>query len=571
MLGAGFSERYEIKDRIGQGGMGEVYRAFDRTTNRDVTIKTLLDFRDAAALEQFRHECRVLASLNHSNIVDIYDIGEHQGRPYFVMPLLPGRTLAEVLQEGNLPPNRVIDIICQSCRGLQAAHGKGLIHRDLKPSNIFVLPGDSVKLIDFGVAGVMDTRSTMKLKGTLLYMSPEQTELRPLTPRSDLFSLAVVTYEALAGRRPFEGGNAEQIIRAIRTEVQPPISEIRPEVSQGISQVVHKALAKQPSLRFSSVQEFADCLQKAHHGQPIEIFDEDRIQSRLERARQAVDTGDFELAADIVSTVEAETYHPEVVRLRRKIDKSVREGKIRKHLASARQRFDVEEDELALERVQAVLELDASNPEALGLKAEIENRSRRRQIDRWVALARQHLDNHAFSHAREALDKALALDATHTEGLTLLADLERSEQDYKRIQREKNQLYQGALDAIEKGELSAALTRLEKVIEFDAIAPDTMASEREKLYERVRSEHREVNESYDKARTLTEREEVPRSARNLRADAGEVPWSRSVLSLAARSAGRREPGAVGLHRRDRSEGRVGAGPRGAGQAARGSL
>ncbi len=501
MLGAGFSERYEIKDRIGQGGMGEVYRAFDRTTNRDVTIKTLLDFRDAAALEQFRHECRVLASLNHSNIVDIYDIGEHQGRPYFVMPLLPGKTLGEVLQNENLPPGRVIDIICQSCRGLQAAHGKGLIHRDLKPSNIFVLPGDSVKLIDFGVAGVMDTRSTMKLKGTLLYMSPEQTELRPLTPRSDLFSLAVVTYEALAGRRPFEGTNAEQIIRAIRTELQPPISEIRPEVSESISQVVHKALAKQPSLRFSSVQEFADCLQKALHGQPIEIFDEGRIQSRLERARQAVDTGDFELASDIVSTVEAETYHPEVVRLRRKIDKSVREGKVRKHLASARQRFDVEEDELALERVQAVLELDASNPEALGLKAEIENRSRRRQIDRWVALARQHLDNHAFSHAREALDKALELDATHTEGLTLLADLERSEQDYKRIQREKSQLYQGALDAIEKGELSAALTRLEKVIEFDAIAPDTLAGEREKLYERVRSEHREVNEAYEEART----------------------------------------------------------------------
>lgn len=94
MLGHGFSERYELKDRIGHGGMGEVYRAFDRTTNRDVTIKTLLDFRDDAALVQFRHECSVLASLNHPNIVDIYDIGAFEGRPYFVMPLLPGKTLA---------------------------------------------------------------------------------------------------------------------------------------------------------------------------------------------------------------------------------------------------------------------------------------------------------------------------------------------------------------------------------------------------------------------------------------------------------------------------------------------
>ena len=161
MLGQGFSGRYELKDRIGHGGMGEVYRAFDRTTNRDVTIKTLLDFRDDAALVQFRHECSVLASLNHPNIVDIYDIGDFEGRPYFVMPLLPGKTLAEVLQEQSLSPKRAVDIIRQACRGLQAAHSKGLIHRDLKPSNIFVLPGDSVKIIDFGVAGVMDSRSTM--------------------------------------------------------------------------------------------------------------------------------------------------------------------------------------------------------------------------------------------------------------------------------------------------------------------------------------------------------------------------------------------------------------------------
>lgn len=502
MLGQGFSGRYEVKDRIGHGGMGEVYRAFDRTTNRDVTIKTLLDFRDEAALVQFRHECSVLASLNHPNIVDIYDIGDFEGRPYFVMPLLPGKTLAEVLQEESLSPKRAIDIISQACRGLHAAHSKGLIHRDLKPSNIFVLPGDSVKIIDFGVAGVLDSRSTMKLKGTLLYMSPEQTELRSLTPQSDLFSLAVVTYEALAGRRPFEGANAEQIIRAIRTEIQPPITELRPEIGESISQVVHKALAKTPSLRFSSVEEFAEYLVKALNGQPIEIFNEERIRARLDRARQAATAGDYQLAGEIVRTLESETYHPEVLQLRRKIDRLIREERIQEHLSSARQRFDVEEDELALERVQTVLDLDPANPEALGLKSEIEIRSRQRQTDRWVTLARQHIENNAFSHAREALDKILAIDATHTEALTLLSDLQRREQDYQRVQGEKKQLYQAALDAVDKGELSGALSRLEKVIELDALAPDTMAGEREKLYERVRSQHQAVNDGYDEARRL---------------------------------------------------------------------
>lgn len=149
-----------------------------------------------------------------------------------------------------------------------------------------------------------------------------------------------------------------------------------------------------------------------------------------------------------------------------------------------------------------MLDLDPSNPEALGLKSEIEIRSRQRQTDRWVTLARQHIDNNAFTHAREALDKILAIDATHTEALTLLSDLHRREQDYQRVQGEKKQLYQAALDAVDKGELSGALSRLERVIELDALAPDTMAGEREKLYERVRSQHQAVTDSYDEAKRL---------------------------------------------------------------------
>src|SRR5262245_52969 len=208
------SRRYVIKEVIGKGGMGVVYRAYDNDTRRDVTLKTLLDLTSPAMLDLFRKECEVLSRLNHPNIVDIYDIGElveHGNRqPYFVMPLLPGVTLDKLIAGGShrLTIERTIDIIAQACRGLHAAHDRGLIHRDIKPSNIFVLEDDSVKLIDFGVAHLASGQSHTSVKGTLHYMSPEQLQAKKPTPSSDLFSLGVVCYEALTRRKPFEGGSS---------------------------------------------------------------------------------------------------------------------------------------------------------------------------------------------------------------------------------------------------------------------------------------------------------------------------------------------------------------------------
>src|SRR4030095_11974751 len=145
-------------------------------------------------------------------------------KPYFVMPLLPGATLESLVRSSSqrLTVDRVVEIVSQTCRGLQAAHERGLVHRDLKPSNLFVMEDDSVKIIDFGVAHIVDTRHTMGLKGTLLYMSPEQIEMKPLSPLSDLFSLGVVCYETLTGRRPFERGTPNEIIQAILNQVPPP-------------------------------------------------------------------------------------------------------------------------------------------------------------------------------------------------------------------------------------------------------------------------------------------------------------------------------------------------------------
>ena len=282
--------RYEVREVLGQGGMGLVYRAYDTIVRREVAVKTILDLPDPASLQLFYKECDVLASMSHPNIVEIFDIGEFEEegkkKPYFVMPLLPGTTLDHFVRSAShhLTVERTVEIISQTCRGLQAAHERGLVHRDLKPSNIFVMEDDSVKIIDFGVAHMADAHTTRAQKGTLLYMSPEQIQLKPLTAQSDIFSLSVVCYEALTGRHPFQRTRADEVVEAILNQIPPPASEVNSAISPAVSRVVHKAMAKQAWHRFASAREFGDTLSKALRNEPIEIFDAERTRPRLQRA-----------------------------------------------------------------------------------------------------------------------------------------------------------------------------------------------------------------------------------------------------------------------------------------------
>ena len=239
--------RYEVRQILGQGGMGLVYRAYDTVVRREVAVKTILDIPDPASLQLFYKECDVLASMSHPNIVEIFDIGEFEEegkkKPYFVMPLLPGTTLESFIRKAShrLTVERTIDIISQACRGLQAAHERGLIHRDLKPSNIFIMEDDSVKIIDFGVAHMADAHTTRAQKGTLLYMSPEQIELKALSPASDIFSLGVVCYEAMTGRNPFQRARADEVVDAIEFDGKPAG---QPCAAQGDGQAILASFCK---------------------------------------------------------------------------------------------------------------------------------------------------------------------------------------------------------------------------------------------------------------------------------------------------------------------------------------
>src|SRR5690242_15809398 len=268
------AERYQITGQpIGEGGMGVVYKAYDPVTRRYVAVKTMRGAIDSIALDLFHKEWTVLSRINHPNIVDIFDTGEFeqsgQRKPFFVMPFLPGRTFDFLIKNVSqrLTVERVIEIMVQACRGLQAAHEHGLIHRDVKPSNIFVMDDDSVKIIDFGIARLASTKSNTGVKGTLHYLAPEFLEFQGPTPLSDQFALAVTAYEALTRRRPFDGVTESDVFSAIKTHTPPPASQLNPNVSFAISQVVHKGIAKQPYHRFATIRELGEALQKARRNE----------------------------------------------------------------------------------------------------------------------------------------------------------------------------------------------------------------------------------------------------------------------------------------------------------------
>jgi serine/threonine-protein kinase len=503
--------RYEVRQILGQGGMGLVYRAYDPVVRREVAVKTILDIPDPASLQLFHKECDVLASMSHPNIVEIFDIGEFdedgKKKPYFVMPLLPGTTLEQFIRKSShrLTVERIVDIMAQACRGLQAAHERGLIHRDLKPSNIFVMEDDSVKIIDFGVAHMADAHTTRAQRGTLLYMSPEQIELKALTPASDIFSLSVVAYEAMTGRNPFQRARADEVVEAILHQIPPLATELNSTITQPVSRVLHKAMAKQSWHRFATARDFGDTLNKALRNEAIEFFDPERTRPRLQRATKALEEGDFQFAGEILGELEAEGHmDTSIGSLRRQLDGAVRRKTLSQLLDAARARFEEEEDPLALQKLQEALQIEPDNATALSLKSRIENRRSERQIDNWYRLARQHIDNHAYGHAREALQNVLQLRPGETRALQLLAEVDRQEQEYKKLRQEKEQVHRAAMEAWHKGDVSNALAKLGVVLDLDRKAPDSINRESganyQSFYNEVRSEHDAMNTAYAEAR-----------------------------------------------------------------------
>jgi eukaryotic-like serine/threonine-protein kinase len=287
----GGEPRYRLDARIATGGMGEVWRATDVVLGREVAVKLLkAEYADDPSFRsRFQTEARNAAALHHPNVAAIFDFGERSDdgdppRPYLVMELVPGEPLSNLLRGGQpMPPDTAAHLLAQAADGLAAAHDLGIVHRDIKPANLLITPDRTVKITDFGIARAADAVAltrTGQVLGTPQYLSPEQAEGRPATFSSDIYSLGVVLYECLAGRRPFTGDSPVAIALAHLRQDPPPLSE---DVPAPLRRAVETALAKDPSRRFGSVRDFAAALR----GRPVpgaSVPGTDDQPTRVERA-----------------------------------------------------------------------------------------------------------------------------------------------------------------------------------------------------------------------------------------------------------------------------------------------
>jgi len=265
--GSTIDGRYRVLSRIGAGGMADVYLAQDEQLGREVAVK-LLHRRfseDPAFVERFRREAQAAASLQHPNVVSVFDRGSFDGTYYIAMEYLPGRSLKQLIRdEAPLEPGRAVDLTVQILKAARFAHRRSVIHRDLKPHNVIVDDNDHAKVTDFGIAraGASDMTETGSIMGTAQYLSPEQAQGHAVSAPSDLYSVAIVLYEMLTGKVPFEGDSAVTIALKHVSETPVPPSQLNPAVSPALDQVVMWALNKDPADRPADADQFIAALEQ---------------------------------------------------------------------------------------------------------------------------------------------------------------------------------------------------------------------------------------------------------------------------------------------------------------------
>lgn len=432
---------YEVRDRLGHGGMGVVYLGFDPMLDRPVAIK-VLRVPDEETRRRFLREARLAARVHHPHIVSIYAVGEHEGNPYLAMEFIAGRTMAQVIRAGgdDVPLARKVHWLSELCAGLGHAHESGIVHRDVKPSNLLISQSTgTLRLVDFGIAhGNEASGMTMAgmIVGTPQYMSPEQITGQPVDARSDIFSVGTVAYELLTGRQAFGGENLYHVSRQIVGEQPRPIESLAPDVPHALVRTIAKCLQKDPGARAASAKllerEFLAIARRLDPDHTLVVLPAepptlapgpDATASRndlLKEAEEAIAQGHLATASGLLHQLESGTSpSADVQVLRQKLQARRLELRLQEVLTRADEASQTGSIEDAEAAINELAELSARHPALERLRRANQERVDQRQVATLTTRARQALREDRLSEAEALVAEALALDPDAPDAVAL--------------------------------------------------------------------------------------------------------------------------------------------------------
>lgn len=466
--------KYEVLGVIGRGGMGVVYMARDPQLNRPVAIKMIVG-ATPGLVKRFDVEARSTASLQHPNIVTIYDFGDQGGSPYLVMEYLEGVSLESVLRSENdkLSLASKLNICIEVCNGLNYAHERGIIHRDIKPANIMLLKDGSVKIVDFGIARIGDTGiSRTEIVGTIQYMSPEQFQNQPLDRRTDIYSTGVVLYQLLTGVVPFQATGEASIMYQIIHDEPPPLGSHLQAYPAELDGILAKALTKDRDLRYPTGREFAfDLIAVAEKQKQFEVT------QWLNRADAAVQRTEWSKAEDYLRRVlSIDGRHTQAHQLLNNVQQKIRQQRqveqVRQLRGHADQAFLERRYEDALAILDEAIGLDKTSQDLSRLReAIVEAKSRAAQFKFALRKAEEAQQAGEFAEAKQAVQQALEIEPQDTSAKAMLVVIARKAEELSRQQRFRA-LMESARDHLAARDLTNAFKALKEAERIDPTSPE---------------------------------------------------------------------------------------------------
>ena len=561
--------RYEISDRLGQGGMGILYLARDPLLDRTVAIKVLSVQNNDELRERFAREARSAASLRHNNIVTIYDVGEDRGRPFLAMEYLDGETVAELIRRrARMPIPARLQLMIELCEGLAYAHRRGVVHRDIKPANLMVTSDGVLKILDFGLAKVISSATSAGLTqagmllGTPHYMSPEQIQGLPVDHRSDVFAVGLVIYELLSYKRAYAGESAHAVLHNIVSTSPVPLRDVAPHLDAELDSIVAKTIEKDPELRYQDLRVLAEDLGRVRKRRLAEDETPTVRLGRGEGPRPDTPQPQATPASPLPNVTPPRPANFEAIAKRRA-------ERISAHLQEAHGHFAAARFEQTIEACEQAALLDPSEPRVLDLLQRCQTAIDDRQIGEWMREAQSHLSSGAFSHADQAVDRILKLRPEYSDAQRLQSEVRRRRSEYERAQERARQLAAALARgraAMENGAYDAAIRCAIEALSHDpqsaearALKAEAVAErervEREEEEARIREEARRRAEAEEAARREAERLERERQEAAERARLAEEARKREEARRRAEAeeAARREAERLERERREAAE------------------